>query len=240
MWRVLAYLALVLAVALPATAEQDKPQPDNTPKASAEKTPSEEKAPALNQNDSGPAKGKEQADTARDFLRLAEPKSPIEKKTKKNIPWGGYWSPVYRGSPEEEEEESSLGGPSTAGRQKLAKPEEKPPSLAEYREVDFARLASGSYASEYADKYIKFRCRFASLAPEGMRLHDFSPPEYVNFIVVGPGSSMENLTVVARSGLADKVFRVESGKEITLYGRAHRLGLSGLTLIVDEIETGKK
>jgi len=36
------------------------------------------------------------------------------------------------------------------------------------------------------------------------------------------------------------MFRIESGREITLYGRAHRLGLSGLTLVVDEIEIGKK
>ncbi len=58
---------------------------------------------------------------------------------------------------------------------------------------------------------------------------------------------MENLTVVASMGKSasggagpgDRMFRIESGREITLYGRAHRLGLSGLTLVVDEIETRK-
>ena len=201
---------------------------------------------------------------ARDFLKLAEPKSLTGKKqTPKSTQWGGYWGAVYRRSLDEEPEvgeresepdsstsvsgglQSPSGEPKrTSGR---ATPE-KPASLAEYKEVDFARFASGSYASDYGDKYVKLRCRFASLAPEGMRLQDFPPPEYLNFIVVGTGSSMENLTVVASMGKSasggagpgDRMFRIESGREITLYGRAHRLGLSGLTLVVDEIEIGKK
>ncbi|HHT9153800.1 MAG TPA: hypothetical protein ACFYEM_09795, partial [Candidatus Hypogeohydataceae bacterium YC40] len=161
--------------------------------------------------------GQPKADTARDFLRLAEPKSLTEKKQPpKNVPWGGYWSAIYRNSPDEEEEpgglETRLPKPGTV------KPAEKPLSLAEYMDVDFARFASGSYASDYGGRYVKFRCRFASLAPEGMRLNDFPPPQFLNFIVVGPGSSMENLTVVARAELGDKIFRMESGKEIPLYG----------------------
>ncbi|HHT9155581.1 MAG TPA: hypothetical protein ACFYD5_07185 [Candidatus Tripitaka sp. YC43] len=204
---------------------------------------------------------------ARDFLKLAEPRPLTEKQPQKKSQWGGYWGAVYRRSLDEEpevgerESESGLpeasapGGPGglpppsgepkqTGGR---ATPE-KPASLAEYKEVDFARFASGSYASDYGDKYVKLRCRFASLAPEGMRLQDFPPPEYLNFIVVGTGSSMENLTVVAGMGKSasggagpgDRMFRIESGREITLYGRAHRLGLSGLTLVVEEIENSRQ
>lgn len=228
---------------------------DNPPKAEGVKG-AEERAPDKDKKTESDVKSPSESDKggpSRDFLKLAEPKSLTGKKqAPKGSKWGGYWGAVYRRSPDEEPEmgerdsepdqpqagASAPGGlPPPSGELKRTKPPEKPASLAEYKEVDFARLASGSYASDYGDKYVKFHCRFASLAPEGMRLQDFPPPEYLNFIVVGTGSSMENLTVVARKEMADRVFRMESGREITLYGRAHRLGLSGLTLVVEEVET---
>ncbi len=179
-------------------------------------------------------------EVSRDFLKLAEPKS-TKKQPQKRHPWGGYWSAVYRDSslPGEEDQdpeglESQLPSP------KPQKHVEKPLSLAEYKEVDFAKFASGMYVSDYAGKYVKFYCRFASLAPEETRLANFPPPKYVNFIIVSTGSSMENLTVVAGAELGDKIFQMESGKEITLYGLAQRLSLSAMTLVVDEIEVNQQ
>ncbi|MFN3466073.1 MAG: hypothetical protein ACK4WF_00015 [Candidatus Brocadiales bacterium] len=262
MYRLGTYLVLMLALSLTVFAGEDKPKggSDGAADRQGEVAPDKDKKPVLSppkagegaegnaKSHSGPDKG----EPSRDFLKLAEPKSFTGKKTPKGTKWGGYWGAVYRRSLDEEPEMGERdsgpeGGASTTGelppalsKQKPTKPPERPASLAEYKEVDFARFASGSYASDYGDKYVKFHCRFASLAPEGMRLQDFPPPEHLNFIVVGTGSSMENLTVVARKEMADRVFRMESGKEITLYGRAHRLGLSGLTLVVDEIESVKK
>jgi hypothetical protein len=245
-------LILILFIAFSAASGEDKPNPPvPSDKISTEKPTPEEKAPdkdkkpvlsppKAGEGTEGDAKAPSKPDKGgppRDFLKLAEPKPLNEKKqAPKNIPWGGYWSAVFRGSPDEEEPTLESRPP----RPEPLKPEAKPHSLAEYKEVDFARFASGSYASEYGGKYVRLRCRFASLAPEGTRLSDFPPPEYINFLVVGLGSSMENLTVAARAELGDKIFRMESGKEITLYGLAHRLGLSGLTLVVEEIETVKK
>jgi hypothetical protein len=243
-WKILVYLLFAFSLSSPVFADEDKPKLESaSEKTSPEvKAPDRESNPSQTDEDKSPPEGPEGAKKApdgstpptRDFLKLAEPKPLTEKKPqKKNVPWGGYWSAVYRNSPEEEEEPSPLPPP------KKAKPVEQPLTLAEYKEVDYARFASGSYASEYADTYVKFRCRFASIAPEGMRLRDFPPPDYLNFMVVGPGSSMESLIVSAKKSLADQIFRMESGREITLYGRAHRLGLSGLTVVVDEIETKK-
>ena len=262
-----------LVLSLPSVAGEDKPQVEKgvaekaSPERSEGSTPEEKASDKDEKPVPSPGGGAGKSPTnevrgegARDFLKLAEPRPLTEKQPQKKSQWGGYWGAVYRRSLDEEpevgerESESASGGPGglqspsgepkrTSGR---ATPE-KPASLAEYKEVDFARFASGSYASDYGDKYVKLRCRFASLAPEGMRLQDFPPPGYLNFIVVGTGSSMENLTVVASmgksasggAGLGDRMFRIESGREITLYGRAHRLGLSGLTLVVDEIEVRK-
>lgn len=273
-----ARLVLSLLSVVGVVAGEDKPQAEKgvaekaSPEGSEgptpeEKTSDKDKKPVLSEAE-GPVLSPPEVrgEGARDFLKLAEPKSLTGKKqTPKNTQWGGYWGAVYRRSLDEEPEvgeresepdppqagasvsgglQSPSGEPKrTSGR---ATPE-KPASLAEYKEVDFARFASGSYASDYGDKYVKLHCRFASLAPEGMRLQDFPPPEYLNFIVVGTGSSMENLTVAASldksasggAGLGERMFRMESGREITLYGRAHRLGLSGLTLVVDEIEVRK-
>ncbi|HHT9141032.1 MAG TPA: hypothetical protein ACFYEA_06150 [Candidatus Tripitaka californicus] len=277
MWRVVVYLILMFALAnlhqarlvlslLPvvgAVAGEDKPQAEKgaaekaSPEGSEvsapeEKTSDKDKKPVLSPPEV-------RGEGARDFLKLAEPRPLTEKQPQKKGQWGGYWGAVYRRSLDEEpevgERESEPDSSASAsdrlqshpGEPKRTPLPEKPASLAEYKEVDFARFASGSYASDYGDKYVKLRCRFASLAPEGMRLQDFPPPGYLNFIVVGTGSSMENLTVVASMGKSasggagpgDRMFRIESGREITLYGRAHRLGLSGLTLVVDEIETRK-
>jgi hypothetical protein len=241
------YLVLTLVMTFPLTAGEDKPQTDKgVGEKSAVSTPSSTETDTASKGeavDKGKKAGEEGGTPTvggggRDFLRLAEPKPRVEKKpSQKNVPWGGYWGAVYRRSPEEEEalEEPGLKPP----QPQKAKPVEKPRSLAEYREVDFAKFASGSYASDFGGKYVRFHCRFVGLAPEGMRLHDFPSPEYLNFMVVGTGTSMESLTVAARTGLGDKIFRMESGREITLYGLAHRLGLSGLTLIVEEVETRK-
>lgn len=260
MWRVGIYLILMLAVSQTPiggaiVAEEDKPQTDKgtteksapskpaspeveNDKASSSNSAVEEKTPDKDKKDGGgPEEAPSPAGKDRGFLRLAEPKSITEKKqTPKRIPWGGYWGAVYRRSPEEGD---AYGGPEPLPPPKEARPPEKPTSLVEYKEVDFAKFASGSYASDYGGRYVKFDCRFVGLAPEGMRLKDFPPPDYINFIVVGKGSSMESLTVIASAELADKVFRMESDKEVTLYGLARRLGLSGLTLVVEEIEPHK-
>lgn len=269
-----ARLVLSLLSVVGAVAGEDKPKAEKgaAEKASTEgsevsapeeKTSDKDKKPVTSPPKADEGAGKSRTNEvrgegARDFLKLAEPRPLTEKQPQKKGQWGGYWGAVYRRSLDEEpevgERESEPDSSASAsdrlqshpGEPKRTPLPEKPASLAEYKEVDFARFASGSYASDYGDKYVKLRCRFASLAPEGMRLQDFPPPEYLNFIVVGTGSSMENLTVVASMGKSasgaagpgDRMFRIESGREITLYGHAHRLGLSGLTLVVEEIEIG--
>lgn len=176
---------------------------------------------------------KETGETRRQFLRLAEPQAK-KAAPPKRLPWGGYWSAIYGEKPLDEEdaekmEESNLPKADT---------DEAPPPLSGYKEVDFGKFASGSYAQEYENKYVKMRCKFLSLAPEGARLGDFLPPDYANFVVTGTATSMTSLTVAVRTQKADKVFALESQKEIVLYGRARRVGLSGLTLVVEEIEGG--
>ena len=53
---------------------------------------------------------------------------------------------------------------------------------------------------------------------------------------IGHSSSAYSLPVVIPSGKAGKVFGLESQKEIILYGRAVKLGLNELTLLVEEVE----
>lgn len=175
---------------------------------------------------------KETGDSRRQFLRLAEPKKAAPPK---RSPWGGYWSAIYgeKSLDEEDAEKKEESNPPEADT------DVSPPPLSEYKEVDFGKFASGSYAQEYENKYVKMRCKFLSLAPEGARLVDFLPPDYANFVVTGTATSMTSLTVAARTEKADKVFALESQKEIVLYGKARRVELSRLTLVVEEIEVKK-
>ncbi|MFQ5862721.1 MAG: hypothetical protein ACE5IC_06320 [Candidatus Brocadiales bacterium] len=193
---------------------------------------------------------KRPAPGGRDFLRFAEPKT--KKKRPKTRPYGSYWMAPFGGRMVEEDTDeyvdehvrpyfSPYGIPTEPAKPKELKLSPlTPPPLSEFVEVDFARFASGSYVSEYADKFVKIRCRFASLAPEGMRLEKFPAPDYVNFLVTGTGSTMFSLTVVAPRAEASKVLGLESQREIILYGRAVRMGLSGLTLVVEEVEEVEK
>ncbi|MDO8137739.1 MAG: hypothetical protein Q6354_08875 [Candidatus Brocadiales bacterium] len=171
-------------------------------------------------------------ETKREFLRLAEPKAKKAAPPKRS-PWGGYWGAIYG---EKSLEEEGAGPTKEESNPPKADIDVPPPTLSEYMEVDFGKLASGSYAIEYENKYLKVRCRFLSLAPEGTRIKDYQPPGYINFIVGGPGTGMASLTVVAKREKADKVFGLESQKEVVIYGKALRLGLSGLTLMIEEIE----
>lgn len=194
----------------------------------------------------------------RDFLKLAGPEAMKKKEIPAKAPYGSYWTSLYGGRETEGETDEQEGkhlrpsfSPYYAEPVKPQVPEKSqeplapkelqlvpltPPPLSEFEEVDFAKFASGSYVSEYADKFVKMKCRFASLAPGGMRLDEFPTPGYVNFLVTGTGSTMFSLTVVMPSGKAGKVFGLESQKEIILYGRAVKLGLNELTLLVEEVE----
>lgn len=201
---------------------------------------------------------KEPVSGGRDFLKLAGPEAMKKKEIPARAPYGSYWTSLYggrdvEGETSEQEGERSQPSfspyyaepvkPQVPGKsQEPQAPKElqlaplTPPPLSEFEEVDFAKFASGSYVSEHADKFVKIRCRFASLAPGGMRLDEFPTPGYVNFLVTGTGSTMFSLTVVIPSGKAGKVFGLESQKEIILYGRAVKLGLNELTLLVEEVE----
>lgn len=192
--------------------------------------------------------GKPPATGSRDFLRLAEPR--VKKKKRPMVrPYGSYWTAAYGSKIVEEDSDEYVEeyvrpyfSPYAAVPAEPEKPKRlklspiTPPPLSEFIEVDFSRFASGSYVSEYADKFVKMRCKFASLAPEGMRLEEFPAPDYVNFLVTGTGSTMFSLTVAAPREKASKIFGLESQKEIILYGRAVKLGLTGITLVVEEVE----
>ncbi|MFQ5956167.1 MAG: hypothetical protein ACE5KK_00145 [Candidatus Brocadiales bacterium] len=251
-------LVLAFALSLPAVVGQEKSSdeqksassgteagPDKDQKTNEEGRHKEAKSKAAPQR-----VAPESTPGGRDFLRFAEPKT--KKKKPKTRPYGSYWMAPYGGKMVDEDEDVfveesvrpyfSPYGTSTepAESKELKLSPLTPPPLSEFIEADFARLASGSYVSEYADKFVKMRCKFASLAPEGMRLKEFPAPDYVNFLVTGTGSTMFSLTVVAPREKASKVFGLESQKEIILYGRAVRLGLSGLTLVVEEVEGVEK
>ncbi|MEE9201456.1 MAG: hypothetical protein V3V45_08435 [Candidatus Brocadiales bacterium] len=241
MSRLVIIIAL-LALSLPATAGQEKA--DNTEEAKAQDI----KAGATEK----PTTGK------RDFLKLAGPETEMKKKKKGSHSYSGYWTSLYKGKNVEIETDEETGrpvGPSFSPYyaeparpvrpqrpQTPAKPDElqilplTPPPLEEFTEVDFGKFASGSYVTEYADKFVQLRCKFASIAPRGMRLKQFPAPKYVNFLVTGTGSTMFSLTVAVPSAKASKVFGLESQKEIILYGRVVKLGLNELTLLVEEVE----
>ncbi|MCP4365273.1 MAG: hypothetical protein GY800_08245 [Planctomycetes bacterium] len=196
----------------------------------------------------------------RDFLKLAEPTIKEKKKSTTTPYSGGYWNSLYGGQivggeSNEDEEEGVIKGPAFspyyAEPVKPRKPQRPqvdtkheltpltPPPLAEFEVVEFAKLASGSYASEYADRFVKMRCRFASLAPKGMRLEQFPAPRYVNFLVTGPESTMFSMTFVAPGPKASKIFGLKSQKEINVYGRVVKLGLNQVTLVVEDVESVK-
>ncbi len=196
----------------------------------------------------------------RDFLKLAEPTIKEKKKSTATPYSGGYWNSLYGGrivdgESNEEESEGVIKGPAFSPyyaepvkppkHQRLQKKNEHeltpltPPPLSEFEVVDFTKLASGSYASEYADRFVKMRCKFASLAPKGMRLEQFPAPRYVNFLVTGPESTMFSMTFVAPGSKASRIFELKSQKEINVYGRVVKLGLNQVTLVVEEVESVK-
>lgn len=212
-------------------------------------------------NEAGSHEGEKKAakkstGASRDFLKLAEPATKKKKKGDSARPYGSYWTALYGGRTEAEagideetgEPEEPAFSPYYAKPSKPRKTTRPrvsgdlkltpltPPPLSEFVEVDFARFASGAFASEYADKFVKLKCEFASLAPQGMRLKEFPAPEYVNFMVKGVGTTMYGLTVAMPSAKARKLFGLESHKEIFLYGRAVRLGMSRLTVLVEKVD----
>ncbi len=193
----------------------------------------------------------------RDFLKLAEPTLKGKKKQTATPFSGGYWNSLYGGRivGGESDDEGVIKGPAFSPYYaepvkppKPQRPPEKtehglapltPPPLSEFEVVEFSKLASGSYASEYADRFVKMRCKFASLAPKGMRLEQFPAPRYVNFLVTGPESTMFSMTIAVPGSKASKVFGLKSQKEITLYGRVVKLGLNQVTLVVEDVESVK-
>jgi hypothetical protein len=193
----------------------------------------------------------------RDFLKFAEPTFKEKKKSKATPFSGGYWNSLYGGRivGGESDDDGVIKRPSFSPYYaepvkppKRQRPPEKiehgltpltPPPLSEFEVVEFSKLASGSYASEYADRFVKMRCKFASLAPKGMRLEQFPAPRYVNFLVTGPESTMFSMTIAVPGSKASKVFGLKSQKEITLYGRVVKLGLNQVTLVVEEVESVK-
>ena len=237
---IIALLAFVLS--LPAAAGQEKTDNKEETRTQDTKAGTGEK----------PTTGK------RDFLKLAGPETEMKKKKKGSHSYSGYWTSLYKGKKVEIETDEETGRPVEPSFSPYyaepvrpvkpqrprtpGKPDElqilplTPPPLEEFTEVDFGKFASGSYVTEYADKFVRIRCKFASIAPRGMRLKQFPAPKYVNFLVTGTGSTMFSLTVAVPGAKASKVFGLESQKEIILYGRAVKLGLNKLTLLVEEVE----
>lgn len=254
-------LSLPLAVGREESGDTKKSVPSRTDTGvdvDKDQAPDEEESNEVAESQEAPAGVSNESGTGgREFLKFAEPKAARKKKVKTN-PYGSYWTSLYggkfvTGDAGEQEDEGIqpsfspyYAEPATPkAPEKSQEPQVPkelqlapltPPPLSEFEEADFARFASGSYVSEYADRFVKMRCRFASLAPKGMRLEGFPAPGYVNFLVTGTGSTMFNLTVAVPSGKAGRVFGLESQKEIILYGRAVKLGINELTLLVEEVE----
>ncbi len=256
---------LAFALSLPAPIAQGEPNDKKEDISSETEAGADtDKNPDMNEKDSHKEANPQEPTTGtatspvtgeRAFLKLAEPRQKKKKKGS-DRPYGSYWTSLYGGKKAEAESDEKTGQPvepsfspyyaAPVKPQRLQRPREPeelklppltPPPLSEFVETDFARFASGSYASEYADKFVKIRCKFARLAPKGMRLKEFPAPGYVNLLVTGTSSTMFSLTVAVPSAKAGRVLGLESQKEIILYGRAVKLGLSGLTLLVEEIET---
>lgn len=144
----------------------------------------------------------------------------------KRRPWGGLWhAPIRQPSPSIGEETSS---------QNIETP--PPASWEDYKKVDFGKFASGSYVSDYANKYLTFKCRFSSIGSEFVEFAKYPQPEYVTFIVAGVESKLHSLRVVMSRQQADPVFKLKPQKEIVLYGKAVQVDLHTLTMEVLKIE----
>lgn len=141
-------------------------------------------------------------------------------------PWGGMWG-AYIAPP-------SQTGSEEATSQNIETP--PPASWDDYEEVDFGKFASGSYVSDYANKYIKVKCRFTSIGSEFVEFTEYQRPEYVTFIVTGVESQLSSLRVVMRKSQADTVFKLKPDKEIVLYGKAAQVDLYTPTIEVLKIE----
>lgn len=156
---------------------------------------------------------------------------PADDKVKtssapKRQPWGSVWrAPLYRASP------------SIAGETLPQNIETPPPaSWEDYKNVDFGKFASGSYTSDYANKYVKIKCRFSRIASEFVEVPKYPRPDYVTFIATGVDSRLYSLNVVVSRADADTVFKLKPQEEIILYGKAVQIDLHTLSMEVRKIE----
>lgn len=144
----------------------------------------------------------------------------------KRQPWGGIWrAPLNLPSP-------SVGDKSAS--QNVETP--LPASWMDYKEVPFGKFASGSYSFDYANKYVKIKCRFSGIAPELTEIPKYQRPSYMTFFITGVDSRLYSIRVVVSGSLADTVLKLEPQEEIALYGKAVQVDLHTLTLEVYKIE----
>ncbi|HHT9124666.1 MAG TPA: hypothetical protein ACFYD6_02495 [Candidatus Brocadiia bacterium] len=144
----------------------------------------------------------------------------------KRQPWSGIWyAPLKKSSP-------------SVGEELLSQNVETPPpaSWDDYKEVDFGKFASGSYGADYANKYVKIKCRFSRLGSEFVEFPKYPRTEYVTCIVTGVSSQLRSLSVVMSRSQADVVFKLKPQEEIDLYGKAVQIDLHTLTMEVRKIE----
>ncbi len=205
-------------------APADMPLPkSNPPEADAENIAATQKSPAslpkIIDEETRPESGVQSQES-----RLSTPDSRPETQGRR--PWGGFWAaPLNQPAPSVGEETPS---------QDIETP--PPASWDDYKEVDFGKFASGSYGSDYANKYVKIKCRFSRIGSEFVEVPKYPRPEYVTFVVTGVGSQLYNLIVVVPRPQADAVFKLKPQKEIVLYGKAVQVDFHTLTLEVRKIE----
>lgn len=157
-------------------------------------------------------------------LKLAKPVPETLRQPRQ--PWGGIWrAPLNQQPP-------------FAGEEKQSQNIETPPpaSWKDYEDVVFGKFASGSYVSDYANKYVKIKCRFVGIATEFVEIPKYSRPEYITFTVTGVNSQLHTIRLVVPRHLADAVFKLRPREEIVLYGKAVQVDSHTLTLEVGKIE----
>jgi hypothetical protein len=154
--------------------------------------------------------------------KLADRVKTSSSPKSKRKPWGGMW-----GSYMPPKSQMDSAGTST---------QPPPASWEDYKEVSFGKFASGSYVSDYANKYLRFKCRFSGIGSEFVEFLKYPQPDYVTFIVSGVESKLYSLCVVMSRQQADPVFKLKLQKEVVLYGKAVQVDLHTLTMEVLKIE----
>ena len=153
--------------------------------------------------------------------KLADKVTSSSPKSKRK-PWGGMWGSYIPSPSQTDSAEASTQPP--------------PASWEDYKEVSFGKFASGSYVPDYANKYLRFKCRFSGIGSEFVEFPKYPQPEYVTFIVSGVKSKLYSLCVVMTRQQADPVFKLKPQKEIVLYGKSVQVDLHTLTMEVLKIE----